>query len=92
MQNRSNLIKIVSAMPRLEILHKDEHFMLTDVQWDPSSRCTMIWGISGFALPSSVFKGLSIPYQYLIYPYLLLQVWFDVGELLADLPGMSLLR
>eukprot|EP00435_Cladocopium_sp_Y103_P015544 s4125_g3.t2 len=23
---------------KLEILHKDEHFMLTDVQWDPSSR------------------------------------------------------
>ena len=76
-KNRSNLIKIVSAMPRLEILHKDEHFMLTDVQWDPSSRCTMMLGISGFALPSSFFKGVQ-PYQYLIYPYLLLQVWFDV--------------
>ncbi|CAE8673670.1 unnamed protein product [Polarella glacialis] len=23
---------------KLEILHKDEHFMLTDVEWDPSSR------------------------------------------------------
>jgi len=23
---------------KLEILHKDEHFMLTDVKWDPSSR------------------------------------------------------
>jgi hypothetical protein len=32
---------------------------------------------AGFALPSSVFKGFQ-PYQYLIYPYLLLQVWFDV--------------
>ena len=32
------MINIGTAMPRLEILHKDEHFMLTDVQWDPSSR------------------------------------------------------
>lgn len=28
----------LSADNKLELLHKDEHFMLTDVQWDPSSR------------------------------------------------------
>jgi len=28
----------VTADNKLEILHKDEHFMLTDVSWDPSSR------------------------------------------------------
>ena len=36
---------------RLEILHKDEHFMLTDVQWDPSSRCVKNpFNPPGFAL------------------------------------------
>uniref|UniRef100_A0A7S0ZMM6 Eukaryotic translation initiation factor 3 subunit B n=1 Tax=Noctiluca scintillans TaxID=2966 RepID=A0A7S0ZMM6_NOCSC len=28
----------LSPENKLEILHKDEHFMLTDVHWDPSSR------------------------------------------------------
>lgn len=28
----------LTADNKLELLHKDEHFMLTDVQWDPSSR------------------------------------------------------
>eukprot|EP00933_Yihiella_yeosuensis_P028236 TRINITY_DN2205_c4_g1_i1.p1 TRINITY_DN2205_c4_g1~~TRINITY_DN2205_c4_g1_i1.p1 ORF type:complete len:700 (-),score=177.27 TRINITY_DN2205_c4_g1_i1:139-2238(-) len=28
----------VTPQNKLEILHKDEHFMLTDVSWDPSSR------------------------------------------------------
>jgi len=28
----------LTADGKLEVLHKDEHFMLTDVQWDPSSR------------------------------------------------------
>jgi len=28
----------MTADSKLEILHKDEHFMITDVQWDPSSR------------------------------------------------------
>merc|ERR1712060_625876 len=41
---------------KLEILHKDEHFMLTDVAWDPSSRYLITAATQSLENSSSGFK------------------------------------
>eukprot|EP00434_Breviolum_minutum_P043284 symbB.v1.2.038576.t2/scaffold5778.1/size23709/2 len=49
---------------KLEILHKDEHFMLTHVEWDPSSRPQNFYGdfygavFFGFVAGGAVGQGV----------------------------------
>merc|ERR1719247_1586800 len=81
--NKATLFGGLMPDNKLEVLHRDEHFMLTNVEWDPSSRYIMTSVTQPMPTEGSGFK-YQMEAGYAIYTFQGRQLWKQQKEKLYE--------